>query len=134
MAMRRATRARPIKKCRSWSSATALLNAQNMKNTETNKARMAISEKKMVDTVFMMGRWRRFDAAGEQRREHSTAGRGRRPLDSSEAEEDVRVWFDEIAEEAEGHVGDREEFEDVARDRAVAVVTSPLRSKSSREI
>ena len=36
------------------------------------------------------------------------------PLNSSEAEEDARVGLDEVAEQAEGHVGDHEEFEGVA--------------------
>lgn len=40
------------------------------------------------------------------------------PLNSSEAEENAGVGFDEIAEQAEGHVGDHEEFEGVAEEEA----------------
>jgi len=36
------------------------------------------------------------------------------PLNSSETEKDARVGFDEVGEEAEGKVGDHEEFEGVA--------------------
>ena len=35
-------------------------------------------------------------------------------MNSSEAEKDARVGFDEVAEEAEREVGDHEEFEGVA--------------------
>ena len=46
-------------------------------------------------------------------------------MNSSEAEEDARVGFDEVAEEAEGKVGNHEEFEGVAgRGRATLVVRS----------
>jgi hypothetical protein len=36
------------------------------------------------------------------------------PLNSSETEEDAGIRLDEVAEQAEGHVGDHEEFEGVA--------------------
>jgi hypothetical protein len=36
-------------------------------------------------------------------------------LNSSEAEEDARVGFDEVAEEAEKRIGNHEEFEGVTR-------------------
>jgi len=36
------------------------------------------------------------------------------PLNSSEAEEEARVGFDEVTEQAKGHVGDHEKFEGVA--------------------
>jgi hypothetical protein len=36
------------------------------------------------------------------------------PLNSSKAKKDARVGFDEVAEEAEGEVGDHEKFESIA--------------------
>jgi hypothetical protein len=36
------------------------------------------------------------------------------PLNSSQAEEEARVGFEEVAEQAEGQVGDHEEFEGIA--------------------
>ena len=40
------------------------------------------------------------------------------PLNSAQAEEDAGVGFEEVAEQAEGHVGDHEEFEGVAGEEA----------------
>ncbi len=56
---------------------------------------------------------RRTDPAGDVRsivKENGDAG----PLDCSEAEEEARVGFDEVVEEAERCVGDHEEFECIA--------------------
>jgi hypothetical protein len=53
------------------------------------------------------------DVAGIVQQDHEAG-----PLNSAEAEEDAGVGFDEIAEQAEGHVGNHEEFEGVAREEA----------------
>jgi len=58
------------------------------------------------------------------------------PLNSSEAEEDAGVGFDEVTEETEGEIGDHEEFEGVAGEEerrwSLVVGKSPT-SRKERE-
>lgn len=49
------------------------------------------------------------------------------PLNSAEAEEDARVGFDEVAEQAEGEVSDHEEFEGVTGEEGAMVRVGILR-------
>jgi len=53
------------------------------------------------------------------------------PLNSSEAQEDARVGFDEVAEQTEGEVGDHEDFEGVAGQEVSVVLIGILRLRRS---
>ena len=64
----------------------ALLNAKTVKHTEANKARMTISEKKMVDSVFMKGRWRDSTQPASNVASIVQQDEGPSPLHSFEAE------------------------------------------------